>query len=50
MTLTHSHIFNPGGKDAATEINNDASQYSKTHYINRSEPIVIPGMAAITNN
>ena len=43
MTLTHSHILNSYGKD-------DATQYSKTHYINRSEPIVIPGKATVTNN
>ena len=50
MTLTHSHIFDSGGKGSETGFNNDASQYSKTHYVKRSEPIVIPGMAAITNN
>ena len=42
MTLTHSHALDSGREDAAEGTKNDAVKYSKTHYINRTDPIVIP--------
>ena len=42
MTLTHSRVLDSGREDAAEGTKNDAVQYSKTHYINRTDPIIIP--------
>jgi len=48
-TLTHSLTSGSRQKGSAHSIGNDASQYSKTHYINRTDPIVIPFEANLTS-
>ena len=48
-TLTHSHTSGSNQRGLVNSIGNDADQYSKTHYINRTDPIVIPLEANLTS-